>query len=221
MQNRMNLNTALSNATLDVDRFAGNSLTFSSSCISQSAALSETMKPRLRTYICRFCGKNVKRLSTLQFHERSHTGHRPFACRFCWKSFGQASDRRKHERIHTGERPYSCLFCQKSFSDSSNLRKHERLHKPSCWQRSCFLFSFRFVGCFLHFCISSRSVITMRISAGIWQWHMWSYDALYIFHAGMFSPLPVPSFNDLTLWLYFLYGWGHFFIFLLFFCISF
>ncbi|OGB83013.1 hypothetical protein A3F66_02535 [candidate division TM6 bacterium RIFCSPHIGHO2_12_FULL_32_22] len=83
---------------------------------------------------CRFegCEYAAARRSTLECHERTHTGERPFKCDFegCDFSCSVKSHLRVHKRRHTGERPFKCnyLGCDFSSSMKSNLKVHERTH---------------------------------------------------------------------------------------------
>lgn len=52
--------------------------------------------------VCKVCGRECRRPSTLKTHILTHTGQRPFLCRYpgCNKSFNVRSNMLRHERLH-------------------------------------------------------------------------------------------------------------------------
>ncbi|XP_056388371.1 oocyte zinc finger protein XlCOF7.1-like [Hyla sarda] len=74
------------------------------------------------------CGKNFLQKSSLEKHQKTHTGGRPFACTECGKSFTRKPHLYQHLKIHTGEKPHACSECGKCFSQKSDLVKHQRVH---------------------------------------------------------------------------------------------
>ena len=89
--------------------------------------------------------------SSLNNHERTHTGEKPFLCKFCNSKFGHQASLRNHERIHAGEKPsqtrtlhkdettlktsklaheylLSCQYCDKIFKRKSHLKSHLLVH---------------------------------------------------------------------------------------------
>ncbi|KAK8725924.1 hypothetical protein OTU49_010556 [Cherax quadricarinatus] len=77
---------------------------------------------------CSHCPKVFRFQSTLNTHERSHTGEKPFGCSVCEKSFSKKSNMIIHMRVHTGERPFLCDHCGKYFTYKYSLNAHKRLH---------------------------------------------------------------------------------------------
>ncbi|AAS52228.1 ADR308Cp [Eremothecium gossypii ATCC 10895] len=53
--------------------------------------------------VCKVCGRECRRPSTLKTHMLTHTGQRPFSCRHpgCSKSFNVRSNMLRHERLHS------------------------------------------------------------------------------------------------------------------------
>lgn len=108
------------------------------------------------SYLCDFCGMDLKSENGLQIHRRKHTGERPYVCTECGKGFTcrqYLSDHVKrhteeikffcdicdkgftrernlqwHKKIHTDERPFTCEICQKKFLYNSKLKLHIRTH---------------------------------------------------------------------------------------------
>ena len=64
---------------------------------------------RTGSYPCSQCGRAFKELSTLQNHERIHSGERPFECETCGKQF-----------THCNKKP------------ATDLKSH-----PSTWEAEC------------------------------------------------------------------------------------
>nr|CAH7736037.1 unnamed protein product [Callosobruchus chinensis] len=62
--------------------------------------------------------------STLQRHERTHTGKISFQCKFCDEEFRTKNERSVHESVHTGFKPYVCRFCHQGFTMPSNFKAH-------------------------------------------------------------------------------------------------
>ncbi|XP_054831495.1 zinc finger protein 154-like [Eublepharis macularius] len=81
-----------------------------------------------RPYICSECGEAFREKAHLTSHQRTHTGEKPYTCLECGKSFSQSKNLTSHRRSHTGEKPYKCVECGKSFSQKANLVKHQGTH---------------------------------------------------------------------------------------------
>ena len=78
------------------------------------------------------CGRSFKELSTLQNHERIHSGERPFACESCGKSFRQRVSYLVHRLVLGRLRVLYCV-CGKScmnnrecFLPSTQANSHGR-----------------------------------------------------------------------------------------------
>lgn len=88
-------------------------------------------------FSCLQCQQTFTRRTTLNNHQRLHTGERPFACDFasCVQTFAQKNEMRRHRRAHIDERPFKCggilpdrmpWGCGKAFKRRDGLLEHQQ-----------------------------------------------------------------------------------------------
>lgn len=94
---------------------------------------SETKSPS--GFVCSVCQRRFTRRTTLNNHQRTHTGDRPFTCGFtaCGLSFAQNNDRKRHEKTHSDQKPFRCGGCGKGFARKDGLLEHH--HKTARGKR--------------------------------------------------------------------------------------
>ncbi|KAL6083920.1 hypothetical protein STEG23_037997, partial [Scotinomys teguina] len=83
---------------------------------------------REKSSISSQCVKALAYPSTLQMHEKTHTGEKPYGCNQYDKAFAQNRHLQRHKRTHTGEKPYECNQCGKAFAYHQSLQMHKRSH---------------------------------------------------------------------------------------------
>ena len=82
-----------------------------------------------KKYECKYCRKRFCSLPEMRSHEITHEEPQ-FKCSFCGKMVKNMSTLVFHEREHTGERPFVCDVCGKGFKASCSLTTHrKRVHK--------------------------------------------------------------------------------------------
>ncbi|XP_034280791.2 zinc finger protein 2-like [Pantherophis guttatus] len=79
--------------------------------------------------ICTKYGNNFSSKTSLNGHQRIHTGERIYKRLDYGKRFFDNKVLTHHQWIHTGDKPYKCLECGKSFHLRSSINRHERIHR--------------------------------------------------------------------------------------------
>ncbi len=66
-------------------------------------------------------------------------GLQPYQCVTCERRFTARSSLERHQRIHSGEMPYTCKMCHQSFARSDHLKEHRKTvhsdQQPARFQR--------------------------------------------------------------------------------------
>nr|XP_022917734.1 zinc finger protein 236-like [Onthophagus taurus] len=83
----------------------------------------------VKSYLCLYCPKELKKPSDLIRHIRVHTREKPYVCRICQTGFSLKSVLRSHMNTHLGKKEHQCLVCLQLFSSTKRLNKHLRTHE--------------------------------------------------------------------------------------------
>jgi hypothetical protein len=108
---------------------------FSSEAFNGDERPSKRRRDPTPLFTCPLCPKSFTRRTTLNNHQRQHTGERPFHCEFygCGESFAQNNDRKRHEKTHGTEKAFRCggsrldgspWGCGKAFARKDGLLEH-------------------------------------------------------------------------------------------------
>ena len=89
-----------------------------------------------RRFTCRWCDFRCSRKSSLLFHEKSHSDHKPFVCDKCGKGYDKVVYLKRHMKTHTKSKlqmrldnaSYFCEECGKGFTQKEYLSKHLKRH---------------------------------------------------------------------------------------------
>ena len=78
---------------------------------------------------CEHCDYTCEAKGKLKMHMAKHFAPK-FKCNYCEKMLKSKTSLEAHEREHTGERPFQCKTCGKGFKSDSALRTHTKhVHK--------------------------------------------------------------------------------------------
>ncbi|XP_063898984.1 myoneurin-like isoform X1 [Helicoverpa armigera] len=81
-------------------------------------------------YKCEFCDYESFSFEGMYKHKFKHKTVKDFHCRFCRKSFLRKTTLDLHERIHTGDRRKVCTVCGQAFVQKASLNYHMAKYHP-------------------------------------------------------------------------------------------
>uniref|UniRef100_A0A2A4K7B5 Protein krueppel n=1 Tax=Heliothis virescens TaxID=7102 RepID=A0A2A4K7B5_HELVI len=81
-------------------------------------------------YKCEFCDYESFSFEGMYKHKFKHKTVKDFHCRFCRKSFLRKTTLDLHERIHTGDRRKVCAVCGQAFVQKASLNYHMAKYHP-------------------------------------------------------------------------------------------
>lgn len=81
-------------------------------------------------YKCEACDYESFSFEGMYKHKFKHRSVKDYHCRFCVKSFLRKTTLDLHERIHTGDRRKVCQVCGQAFVQKASLNYHMTKYHP-------------------------------------------------------------------------------------------
>ena len=118
---------------------------FDPHCTTTSGNMEETPY-----YTCHICGLNLRFMSAMKNHMRTHSNERPYDCKQCGKTFRHPHNLQSHvQDVHEAEKPYECSLCGEKFRLPTKFKMHMKNHDPDYqkgWKWPCDICGKKFRG---------------------------------------------------------------------------
>lgn len=108
----------------------------------------QAVHDKTKPYSCNFCSYKSSSATSLNMHQRQHTGERPFSCDECAYKTSDHNSLRRHKLRHSGQKPYKCAHCPYACIQSTTYKLHLKSKHPGLEDQylfSCNECQFRFI----------------------------------------------------------------------------